>query len=301
MRILAFFSFFILLTNVVYSRDKYVYPTYVYKGYIEINPGHKVPMTLNILLNKDSSVNGLYYYKAENGSLSLSGKINSDNTINLIERTNAGKITGTFAGWIAGDRNIISGSWTSADNRAYPFIAKHEANHSYWGYVRKLEFIDKYEDLKFAIKNASKVKKLYIYDKGIKSLPPEFSKIKNAISVCLMADNFNKFPVALTRLSNVEEISLASNQLKEITPQINRLQSLRLLYIDFNKLTKLPKEIGSLHNLLYLDLSTNKLNTVPDEIKDLYQLQELHLENNPINAAEQQRIRKLLPNCTIYF
>ncbi|ASU35934.1 leucine-rich repeat domain-containing protein [Mucilaginibacter xinganensis] len=301
MKILTFFSFLILVTNAVYSRDKYFYPTYVYEGYIEINPGHKVPIYLNLLIAKNLSVNGLYYYKAENGSLSLSGTINSDNTITLAEKTNTGKITGNFAGWIAADKDIISGNWTSTDNKTYPFIAKHKANHSYWGYIRRFEKLLDFKDFKSAIKDPSKVEKLYIYDKGIKSLPSGFSKFNNVISVCLMADKFNNFPVALTRLRNVEEISLASNQVNEITSKISRLQNLRLLYVDFNKLTKLPKEIGALHNLLYLDLSSNKITSVPDEIKNLYQLQELHLENNPIDETEKYRIRKLLPNCVIYF
>jgi Leucine-rich repeat (LRR) protein len=63
----------------------------------------------------------------------------------------------------------------------------------------------------------------------------------------------------------------------------------------------LPKEIGELINLLYLEIGNNQLTTLPEEIKFVTTLQELHIERNNLSDKEKERIRKLLPQCVIYF
>jgi Leucine-rich repeat (LRR) protein len=68
-----------------------------------------------------------------------------------------------------------------------------------------------------------------------------------------------------------------------------------------NQLTELPKEIGQLRNLLYLEIGNNKLMHLPDEIKYLVNLQELHVERNILSESEKEKIKRLLPDCVIYF
>ena len=68
-----------------------------------------------------------------------------------------------------------------------------------------------------------------------------------------------------------------------------------------NNLTVLPAEISKLQALKVLHLDNNSLSTLPAEIGNLQGLKELYLDNNNFCKTEQQRIKKLLPNCEIFF
>ncbi|WP_033109805.1 leucine-rich repeat domain-containing protein, partial [Leptospira interrogans] len=50
-----------------------------------------------------------------------------------------------------------------------------------------------------------------------------------------------------------------------------------------------------------LGLDHNQLATLPEEIKQLKNLKKLYLHNNPLLSEKIERIRKLLPQCIIYF
>ena len=66
-------------------------------------------------------------------------------------------------------------------------------------------------------------------------------------------------------------------------------------------MTSLPAEIEKLDKLTYLYLSKNQLTSLPAEIGKLDKLIYLQLIGNPIPKAEQEKIKKLLPNCRIDF
>ncbi|WP_000302885.1 leucine-rich repeat domain-containing protein, partial [Leptospira interrogans] len=78
-------------------------------------------------------------------------------------------------------------------------------------------------------------------------------------------------------------------------------QNLQKLHLSRNQLTTLPKEIGRLQKLESLGLDHNQLATLPEEIKQLKNLKKLYLHNNPLLSEKIERIRKLLPQCIIYF
>ena len=81
-----------------------------------------------------------------------------------------------------------------------------------------------------------------------------------------------------TSLTLLHHLNLCGNQIKMIPKSIGNLKNLTDLYLRWNKISKLPKEIGMLSNL-----------------------KELDLEGNPIARRQQRYIRRLLPNCNIYF
>ena len=63
----------------------------------------------------------------------------------------------------------------------------------------------------------------------------------------------------------------------------------------------MPESLAQLSNLQELDLSYNQLTSLPKEINQLHSLEQLYLEGNSISKEEQNRIRKMLPQCTIKF
>ena len=74
-----------------------------------------------------------------------------------------------------------------------------------------------------------------------------------------------------------------------------------VLDLSYNDLTAIPESIGQLQKLEVLYLFLNQLTTLPESIGQLHKLEWLWLRENPIPNAEQSRIRKLLPNCKIFF
>ena len=99
----------------------------------------------------------------------------------------------------------------------------------------------------------------------------------------------------------LEWLYLQYKKLPTLPAEIGNLQGLGMLYLRNNNLTNLPAEIGNLQALKYLHLNDNNLTTLPAEIGKVQGLKWLRLDNNPITKTEQERIRKLLPNCNIYF
>jgi Leucine-rich repeat (LRR) protein len=60
-----------------------------------------------------------------------------------------------------------------------------------------------------------------------------------------------------------------------------------------------PSELGNLSLLETLILSGNGISKLPDEISKLKNLKHLLLQNNTLSNSEKEKIKKLLPNCTI--
>ena len=99
----------------------------------------------------------------------------------------------------------------------------------------------------------------------------------------------------------LKKLDLHNYNLTSIPAEIGNLKSLNYLDLRDNNLTSLPTEIAKLQALKWLRLNRNNLTSIPAEIAKLQALKWLFLQDNPITKTEQQRIRKLLPNCIIYF
>lgn len=117
----------------------------------------------------------------------------------------------------------------------------------------------------------------------------------------LRLHNLTSLPKEIGELKNLQYLNLEINSLTSLPKEIGELKNLQVLNLHYNSLTSLPKEIGNLKDLEGLYLSIGNLTSLPREIKNLKKLQNLNLGGNPISDAEQENIKKLLPNCKITF
>ena len=99
----------------------------------------------------------------------------------------------------------------------------------------------------------------------------------------------------------INGMPLQRNNLKTLPAEINILKDLEYLGLSYCHFESLPLYIEKLTKLSYLDLTGNKLKSFPDDIGDLKKLKRLNLKENPIPKTEQEKIKKLLPDCQIEF
>lgn len=296
------FFFSLLFSFNLLGQDNSFRPTYVFEGTINTDKGQKLPVTMNFLVLLDSTLFGSYYYKPSNGSLKLVGHLNGDNTFFLSERNENDSITGYFSGTLAANKQAASGQWTTPlKDKQFDFQLNRVEGKSYWDYIKKNRSLQEYADLDLAIKEGDKVLSIDVANKGLNKLPEQLDRLRNIVSINLLGNSFTSFPIVLSRMTSLDEISLSSNKLSTVGKEIRQLKNLRILIMNFNQLTELPKEIGELTNLLYLEIGNNKIKHLPEEIKYLTNLQEMHIERNALSDAEKQRIKRLLPNCVVYF
>jgi Leucine-rich repeat (LRR) protein len=114
--------------------------------------------------------------------------------------------------------------------------------------------------------------------KSLRTLPSEIAKLKNLKTLQLTYCNLDSLPIQIGELKNLTTLDLVGNKLQSLPIQIGELKNLTELYLRDNKLQSLPVQIGKLKNLIAL-----------------------YLIFNPIPKEEQEKIRKLLPNCEIKF
>jgi Leucine-rich repeat (LRR) protein len=302
MKQILIFLFFLPFSYNLIGQDSFFRPTYVFDGTINTDKGRQLKINMNFLVLMDSTIVGSYYYKPSSGSLKLVGQLKDNNSFFIVERNEKDSITGYFKGILTSDRKTASGEWTSpAKNKNFDFKLTRVEGKSYWDYIKKNRSLQEYSDLQLAIREADKVLSIDVASQDLNKLPKQLDKLKNIVSINLLGNSFVSFPTVLSQLTTLDEISLSSNQLKTVGKEIGQLKNLRILIMNNNQLTELPKEISELTNLLYLEIGNNKLKRLPEEIKYLTNLQELHIERNALSDSEKLRIKKLLPNCVIYF
>jgi hypothetical protein len=165
------------------------------------------------------------------------------------------------------------------------------------------------------------VKRLYLFENELTSLPSEISRLTNLKYINVSNNRITFIPREIGQLVNLKKIHISSNLITSFPPEfwnlvnlielgvsynqitylpsaIGRLISLEQLWISSNQLTFLPKELGELRNLNLLDVSRNQLTSIPDEIGDLVNLKELNVSFNqlaslPSGIGELVNLEKL--------
>jgi Leucine-rich repeat (LRR) protein len=176
-----------------------------------------------------------------------------------------------------------------------------------------------------ALEAPEKIRILDLFNRRLPGFPPEIFKMQHLDTLILRTCKIGELPAEIQTLQSLSRLDLGETSLTNLTPTVltlprltqlwlndnllnqlpsgfNRLSQLTYLNLDRNQLTELPADFGTMSSLIWLRLNHNRLTHLPRDLSGLkHTLKTLYLLGNPIPAAEQQRIRAALPDCTIYF
>jgi Leucine-rich repeat (LRR) protein len=158
-----------------------------------------------------------------------------------------------------------------------------------------------YKTLEGALQNPDSVYRLDLRYKKLKELPPEIQKLTQLRELNISKNKLRDLPPWIGSLKNLEVLDVSSNKLSAVPAEIGQLEKLVVLRLNRNLIETLPPETGNLMNLQVLEMWDNELISVPFEMKKLVNLKVFELRGILFNEQEQQQIRELLPETTIYF
>lgn len=145
------------------------------------------------------------------------------------------------------------------------------------------------------------LKDLNLSNNKLALLPESFRQLRKLKYLNLNGNKFTGRQLMSINSENLQNLFLNRNKLTHLPVSFIGLFELRVLSLSHNKFTSLPVVVIKLRNLATLNLSNNKLTTLPESLQRLRRLKRLNLKGNPIPIKEQQRIKKLLPNCQVIF
>jgi tetratricopeptide (TPR) repeat protein len=143
--------------------------------------------------------------------------------------------------------------------------------------------------------------KLNFFNNKLTTLSNRFEKVSTLISLDLSSNKLTTIPPVIGKLVNLKELNLNKNQISELPYEFGNLKNIKTLTLRQNGLTTFPKSIAMLTSLENLDLALNPLKTLPLEMANLKNLKTLTLVGHEMTSKEQQKVKALLPNTTIYF
>lgn len=257
-------------------------------------------VSLKLLFLDQGYLTGSYRLGSSPEDYSISGKLSGDTVTLSSMYLSTKKLKGYIVGRIHEDSNKLRANLYNLDNSIIGVFKLKESEKRNWtNVVKHNRGLVEFTSLDSALVKPVDVLSIDMARQGLSSLPDIFNSLKNLQSINLLGNKFEYFPKALSKATNINELSLSSNELIFIGPEIGELIKLEMLILNFNKLDNIPPEIGNLRNLLYLDIGDNNLTSLPEEIGKLKKLQVLHIDDNMFPDKEIERIKDLLPNCTV--
>ncbi len=183
--------------------------------------------------------------------------------------------------------------WAWADKHNVPDLHWVEdefcGNGGYWkGLPRDKSKLTNLTELNLALNKLS-------------SLPESIGNLTNLTKLDVNSNQLTSLPESIGNLTNLTELDLENNQLTSLPESIGNLTNLSELHLSGNQLTSLPESIGKLTNLRYLYPNANQLTSLPDWIGKLTNLKKLWLGKNQLTPLEKDKVKRLLPNCEVFF
>lgn len=152
------------------------------------------------------------------------------------------------------------------------------------------------------LENMISLQQLNFSDNSLKYFPEEVFKLQKLEVLDLSFNQIKILPANIKKLTQLIYLSLRSNELYELTPGFESLSNLQKLDLSGNNLNSFPSQILKLSSLESLDLSFNKsLKSIPTQINQLRKLTSLKLSSTAIPDSEKQKIKNLVPWCTVIF
>jgi len=133
------------------------------------------------------------------------------------------------------------------------------------------------------------------FPKKIRISSREYDSNYNEDVLLIKVDEQESLPTEIGLLTNLSELDLIGNS--KIT-----FKDICVAFASFpQKIRISSRKYDSNYNEGMLLIKVDEQESLPTEIRQLTNLTELNLDGNNFSQAERTRIRKLLPNCKIYF
>jgi Protein tyrosine and serine/threonine kinase/Leucine rich repeat len=113
----------------------------------------------------------------------------------------------------------------------------------------------------------------------LKSLPKDFSLLKNLKAAFFANNEFEEIPEILARCPQLSIIGFKSNQIRHVSDEALS-PTLRWLILTHNQLKQLPPKMGTLSKLQKLMLAGNQLSSLPDTMAACQNLELIRLSAN---------------------
>ena len=108
-------------------------------------------------------------------------------------------------------------------------------------------------------------------------------------------------PTEIKNLKYLKSLSLTINAIRSIPTEISALTELKYLDLTDNPGLSDISNVAGLKNLEELSLYGCNIEKIPTELGSLKKLRVLGLAGNHLSPGEKDKVKKLLPGCTIYF
>ena len=153
-----------------------------------------------------------------------------------------------------------------------------------------------------ALKDTANIIKLDLSKGKYSEFPKDIRKLTNLQYLDLSKNKITDIPVWIGELKNLQFLILSKNKIDSLRSQIGDLTHLKYLLINRSELQTLPHTIGKLKELHTLDLWGDNMSSYPYELKYISDnLKVLDLRDVLVNDEQQNFLKAILPNTTLYF